>query len=1114
MIIGPTSTGAGSQGRTPMVLRLLAVALLCLAFAQGAHAAAGGAADCKPGPGRDKAACPPSTPEEMLEYFQRINRQGQDKLLSAMNRLNASMETTLAMAHMDPSYCLDVEKTSPPQECKRVNGQLTCVTGRTEALPGRSGHPEAGAPPELSLYLAHLAVLRKAGSEGSAATLLGGTATAARDDEWSIGSLTKALAADEAAGDNRAVVNDRLMLASVFIRSGDFASASEHLNQADRRANEDEAKAAVLANRGVSSALQGDLATGIDHTLRAMNLYRSLDAAAGGAGGDPERSCAYDVPLDTARRSLAARSVRTGLELSLLNLGVMHAQLGQFDKAVEQVNKAIALHAARDGRGSAAAQSAMASVLLRAGRNDDARAQANVAARSGPSLLLALGRTYSARITLRPAITTAAMQAASAGGAGGSSDLQASWAEYRKTALSAEARGASDALRPALANLQRTAAAMQRKELSIYYGKRAVNEVQRQRAGLANLSSETRKTFAASSRPVYEALAAALLEAGRLDEAEHALLLAHQDELAEFGSSAGVMPMNAAERALQQHDTALVARWRTAAAEREAVFAKSPAVLRPTRQQVDAQFDMLVQFVASTLSALAPMQRLSAATGKGLEREADDLESMLRPVLCNAGAVDPRLAVHHARLVDLRRQIAASGAATPPPSAPRTRAASPPADDSIRRLKCSQIEQDAAEASATTLNERLVAALVSTPGGIDAGEQALLDRNRLALAAPSGRAPAVALQYLVTDRRLYVLVVTSTRRWVAQVDIDRGDLDAKVTRFRQALQTPGPVPLQLAGDLYKTLVAPVADQLEREAPALLQLAPDGSLRLLPFAALRGPDGWLIERYALTVGRPLETRAAAPRKAWRVAGFAASAAAPGLAPLPFAAEEVRGLIGGPGAARPGSMEGVAVIDRAFTAPALRKALAQGYPVIHIASHFVLLPESAGESYLALGDATRLSLQRIREELRFDGVELITLSACETGLNAISRYGQEFEGLSTVLRGNGAASVLATLWPVSDPGTSLFMRTFYAAHQAQGLSRAEALRFAQRALIGGAATVGADTAAVRPATTPAPTAQDGGAQARGATLRLPRGAAQSSSYAHPFFWAPFVLTGDAS
>jgi tetratricopeptide (TPR) repeat protein len=178
---------------------------------------------------------------------------------------------------------------------------------------------------------------------------------------------------------------------------------------------------------------------------------------------------------------------------------------------------------------------------------------------------------------------------------------------------------------------------------------------------------------------------------------------------------------------------------------------------------------------------------------------------------------------------------------------------------------------------------------------------------------------------------------------------------------------------------------------------------------------------------------------------------------------------------------------------------------GQPVLHIASHFRFLPGS-DESFLLLGDGSGLTLRQLRTEMpRLTGVDLLTLSACETAVGGgLKADGREVEGLGVLAQRRGARSVLASLWPVEDASTGDLMAKFYQHRQAQGLNKAQALRQAQLALLHGgtAPTVVSPpelrgASAVRTAEPPPPVADT-------PDPRRP--------FAHPFFWAPFILMGN--
>ncbi len=128
-----------------------------------------------------------------------------------------------------------------------------------------------------------------------------------------------------------------------------------------------------------------------------------------------------------------------------------------------------------------------------------------------------------------------------------------------------------------------------------------------------------------------------------------------------------------------------------------------------------------------------------------------------------------------------------------------------------------------------------------------------------------------------------------------------------------------------------------------------------------------------------------------------------------------------------------------------------------------------------------------------EMELPALELVVLSACETGLGKAAG-GEGLLGLQRAFAAAGARSVVASLWCVDDRATQLLMSDFYEnawdAKEAVGL--AEALRRAQLTMLNGKAEGGKVRGV---GVTPEVLARmrEGG--------RVP-----------PYYWAAFVLSGD--
>ena len=87
-----------------------------------------------------------------------------------------------------------------------------------------------------------------------------------------------------------------------------------------------------------------------------------------------------------------------------------------------------------------------------------------------------------------------------------------------------------------------------------------------------------------------------------------------------------------------------------------------------------------------------------------------------------------------------------------------------------------------------------------------------------------------------------------------------------------------------------------------------------------------------------------------------------------------------------------------------------------------------------------------------ELELGRVELVVLSACETGRGRVAG-GEGMLGLQRAFQLAGARSVVASLWRVPDEETHQLMREFYRrVWSGKPVSKAEALRQAQLWMLG--------------------------------------------------------------
>jgi len=366
----------------------------------------------------------------------------------------------------------------------------------------------------------------------------------------------------------------------------------------------------------------------------------------------------------------------------------------------------------------------------------------------------------------------------------------------------------------------------------------------------------------------------------------------------------------------------------------------------------------------------------------------------------------------------------------------------------------------------------------------------------------------VALYTLVGEDKYRVILTTADFQKGYEYPIKSADLNRKVLEFREALQNPKLDPLPLAQELYTILLGPVAKDLAKAKAQTVMWSLDGVLRYVPVSALHDGKKYLVEQYENVVFTPASQARLkdAPSRNWNALGLGVSKAHGERIPaLPGVVDEMRGIIRSDDN-KTGVLPGVLEMDEQFTQDTMLAQLRQRPKVVHIASHFQFSPGNETNSALLLGDGTFLSLAQIKSLPNvFGGVELLTLSACNTATGGGGANGREVEGFGVLAQRQGAKAVVASLWPVADRSTKLLMQEFYRARESQvDVSKIVALREAQLKLLRGEITTEATQSTSRQIThDDAPP---------GAVKRPLFKADPKAPFAHPYYWAPFILIGN--
>jgi len=351
------------------------------------------------------------------------------------------------------------------------------------------------------------------------------------------------------------------------------------------------------------------------------------------------------------------------------------------------------------------------------------------------------------------------------------------------------------------------------------------------------------------------------------------------------------------------------------------------------------------------------------------------------------------------------------------------------------------------------------------------------------------------VNYLIRDQRLRILVTGPALQTSRDSVVAARDLNRLVFEFREILQDPRSNPMPLAQKLYALMIEPIEDVLRELEIQTLEVSLDGALRYVPLAALHDGNEYLVSRFRFVVSTPVVevVPGGAASTHWEVAGLGVSRGSQDFSPLPMVPLELESIVRRNEADSDGVIPGVIYLDAEFTRERFALALQEGYSLVHIATHFVFHPGRLEDSFLLLGDGEKLSLADLKQgDLEFSKVDMLTLSACETAMGVLGGNGAEIESFGTLAQKRGAQSVLATLWPVADRSTGKFMRELYRSRQQLGVTKAEALRLAQVGFIRGKH---------KPASVQAASAVTSDYR------RDPR-----AIYAHPYYWAPFILMGD--
>lgn len=344
-------------------------------------------------------------------------------------------------------------------------------------------------------------------------------------------------------------------------------------------------------------------------------------------------------------------------------------------------------------------------------------------------------------------------------------------------------------------------------------------------------------------------------------------------------------------------------------------------------------------------------------------------------------------------------------------------------------------------------------------------------------------APETALiSYFIDEakNRLYIFQITKKKYRVTERSIP-SDFDKYITGLRNGLFFNEQKTYSLsARSLYKLLIPKLPGSIKD-----LVILPTGRLGIIPFEALLSSESktndygslpYLLNRYSIRYefsAGLIQQKSKAPTTQSSPSIFL-------CAPVVFPPKDRLGDL-------PGTEREVNDIAELFSSrnfrserylksqadeSVIKSDLLNQYNLIHFATHGIVDEKSpelsrvflqsnseAEDGNLFAGEIYNLKLK----------ANLVTLSACQTGLGKISK-GEGVIGLSRALVYAGAKNIIVSFWSVADESTAELMKDFYSdLLQQQSPNFSENLRKAKQALI------------------------------------------HDKKYSAPYYWAPFILIG---
>lgn len=355
-----------------------------------------------------------------------------------------------------------------------------------------------------------------------------------------------------------------------------------------------------------------------------------------------------------------------------------------------------------------------------------------------------------------------------------------------------------------------------------------------------------------------------------------------------------------------------------------------------------------------------------------------------------------------------------------------------------REVDIDRVDQQAAVIYPIILSDRLEV-IVSLP-------QPLPDVARAEISvSPTQQTQTQQTQTKSTHDRSWRQTLRHYTTYVSQEQIE--SVVNQLLDSLRSTNTGGQSILLKSQQIYDWLIQPVETDLATSGAKTLVFVLDGVLRNIPMAALYDGNQYLIQKYSIALTpslQLLESQSLRPEHlSVLLAGLSEKRS--DFEPLPGVTAEFQKIEGTVPDHR-------TLLNEQFTNVNLQAAInAVPFPVVHLATHGKF-SSNVEDTFILTWDG-KININQLNRLLqatdisRRRSIELLVLSACETAKGDP----RATLGLAGVAVRAGARSTIASLWKLSDDSAPLLMQRFYEELGKGTVTKAEALRRSQLALL---------------------------------------------------------------